>query len=85
MHVFEGGTTTPDGAGRGMVPHMCRAAVGEQRWVGAAWASPGAVLCKACNPPPDVHARPTCRSLWGNNLKGTLPTEWSALTALTYL
>jgi hypothetical protein len=85
MHMLEGGTTTPDSAGRGMVPRMCKAAVVEQSWVGAAWASPGAVLCKACIPPPDVRALPTCRQLYDNNLSGTLPTEWSALTALTSL
>jgi hypothetical protein len=86
MHVLEGGTTTPVNAGRGLVPRMRTAAVVEQSWaVGTAWASPGAVSCKACIPPPDVRAMPTCRNLRSNNLSGTLPTEWSALTALTYL
>jgi hypothetical protein len=53
--------------------------------VGTAWASPRPVSCKACISPPDVRALPTCRQLHNNNLIGTLPTEWSALTALTTL
>jgi hypothetical protein len=53
--------------------------------VGTAWASPQAVSCKACIPSPDVRALPTCRQLYDNNLSGTLPTNWSALTAVTTL
>jgi hypothetical protein len=85
MNVFKGGTTTPDGAGRGMVPRMHRAAVVGQSCVGTAWASPRAVSCKACIPPPDVRALPTCRYLHNNKLSGTLPTEWSAMSALDTL
>jgi hypothetical protein len=64
---------------------MYRAAVQEQRRVGTAWASPRAVSCTACIPSPDVRALLTRRNLYNNNLIGTLPAEWSALTALTYL
>jgi hypothetical protein len=85
MHVLKGGTTTSDGAGRGMVPRVHRAAVVGHSCVGTAWASPRAVSCKACIPPPDVRALPTCRWLYKNQLSGTLPKEWSALTALSGL
>jgi hypothetical protein len=85
MHVLIGGTTTPDGAGRGMVPRMHRAAVVGQSWVGTAWAPPRAVSCKKWITPPDVRALPTCRHLYNNKLSGTLPTEWSALSSVSLL
>jgi hypothetical protein len=44
-----------------------------------------AVSCKACIPPPDVRALPTCRWLYNHMPSGTLPKEWSALTSLIYL
>jgi hypothetical protein len=68
-----------------MVPPMHRAAVVKQSWVGMSSALAQAVLCKACIPPPDVHTVPTCRGLNSNNLSGTLPKEWSAMTALERL
>jgi hypothetical protein len=43
------------------------------------------VLFEACRCPSDVRGLPTCRSLGNNNLSGTLPKEWSAMSALRFL
>jgi hypothetical protein len=83
MHVLTGGTTPPDSAGAGMAPPMHRP-VGKQGWVGMA--------CQLLGPcrPELASLLLTCvscphRQLPENNLSGTLPKEWSALTSLTLL
>jgi hypothetical protein len=62
-----------------LVPPMHFAGAGLGRpglyasWGCVAWACLG----------PDVCVLPTCRTLSNNYLTGTLPPEWSAMTALT--
>jgi hypothetical protein len=40
--------------------------------------------CQSCIAPCDVHRRdgPPCRFVGDNDLSGTLPKEWSTMTAL---
>jgi hypothetical protein len=64
---------------------MLDASLVMQSWVGICWTAALFVLFEACRCPSDVRGPPTCRDLSGNNLSGTLPKEWSAMTSLTGL